>query len=143
MSLPCQLSKKMLTHETELSVLLRASFFCPNSAYCTMSKQSLVKRPWLWETKIYVWQFRICVREGRVSWLSSIVDSPPYLTSHAWRRGAKDILSFFQCFVFIFCNNSHVKLTCHGGRAETLCQKVYFWSKKVNNVRLSLSGCIS
>jgi len=34
--------QKMLAHERDLLVLFRASFFCPNVAYCSMSKHLVV-----------------------------------------------------------------------------------------------------
>jgi len=50
----------MLTHEKDLLVLFGATFFCPNLAFL-FDFQGLVKRSWLWKTKISVWQFRSCV----------------------------------------------------------------------------------
>jgi len=44
----------------DLLVLFRDSFFCPNMAFCSMSK-ALRKRP-DWKTKVYVWKFRSCVQ---------------------------------------------------------------------------------
>jgi len=45
-----------------LLVMFRASFFCTNLAFCSMSKAFVWS--WLWKTKIYVWQFRSAVQFG-------------------------------------------------------------------------------
>ena len=64
----CTSWAKMLTHERrrDLLAVFRASVFCRNLAFCSMSRPLYGPDSWLRKTKIYVWQFRSCVQLRRI-----------------------------------------------------------------------------
>jgi len=88
----------MLTHARDLLVLFTASFFCPKFVFL-FDVHGLVKRSWLWEIKIYVWQFRSCVQFRR-RW-QAIIRKDPRLQMLVSGRAIKlsrpeVLLTFFE-----------------------------------------------